>query len=371
MSASFNSKRFFENAEKFFTELQTSIDTQHTQQMDKTESIVREQRNQIETLQSTQTQQTQVINALTVQIRELTARIDALSTAAATIVPAPAVQPSQPNAQMQAPAADVEQENAAPAGAISKKAPRPKAPKGPDKDAPIAIISESEPTTPQIVTVATSLVAAVQTPEITAEQAPAVEPTVEAVPVGKQQNTAADDLNGQVLDRFLKLNAVKEINDTLANLPKPSILASNQIAAINKLAVYKCDVTCSADVFEFALHSWLITLLMKGKYANNGNTTQFLQEIISLFNKPNETKPKKLPYPDNVEPAQISLKLGTMMSKNLIDAYKKDPKKYISDHSDAIRSITKSIEAHCESITGADSQVWIKFLSKWLNQTKE
>lgn len=174
-----------------------------------------------------------------------------------------------------------------------------------------------------------------------------------------------------MLDRFLTLNAVKEINETLANLPKSSILANNQIAAMNKLAVYQCDVTCSADVFEFALHSWLITLLMKGKYANKGNTTQFLEEIISLFNKPNETKQKKLPYPDNVEPAQISLKLGTMMSKNLIDAYKKDPKKYIADHSDAIRAITKSIEAHCEGITGADSQVWIKFLNKWLNQTKE
>lgn len=204
MSASFDSKRFFEDAEKFFTELQTSIDTQHTQQkesakteierlrrtfdarMEKTESIMREQRNEIESLQSSQTQQTQVIQVLTGQIHALTARIEALSTAAATIVPVPVVQPIQPNAQMNAAAADVEQENSAPAGATPKKAPKPKSPKSPDKDAPVAVIPESEPTAPPIVTATTSEVAAVHAPEITAEQAPVVEPTVEAVSVAEQ-----------------------------------------------------------------------------------------------------------------------------------------------------------------------------------------
>jgi hypothetical protein len=389
MSASFDSKQFFEDAAKFFTDLQTSIDTQHSEQkksqakeldtlqrlleerIASAHDVIQEQRTKIEKLSTTQTQQTQFIQELTRQIRELNERIEVLSTAAATIVPAPVIQPIQPNTPVQAPPVDAEKENAAPAGAIAKKAPKAKAPKSIDKDASVTKNPENEPSVPQIVTAITAEVAAVQAPEITAEQAPVVEPTVEAAQDSEPKTPLAVDDNAQVLDRFLKLNAVKEINDTLANLPKSSTLANNQLAAMNKLAVYECDVTCSADVFEFGLHSWLITLLMKGKYDNKGNTTQFLEEIISLFNKPNVTKPKKLPYPDNVEPAQISLNLGTMMSKNLINAYKKDPKKYIADHSDAIRSITKSIEAHCEGISGADSQVWIKFLNKWLNQTKE
>jgi len=394
MSASFDSNRFFEDAKKFFTELQTSIDTQHTQQkesakteidrlrstfderMEQTESIVREQRNQIETLQSTQTQQTQVINVLTNQICALTARIEALQTAATTIVPAPAVQPSQPNPHIQAPAADVEQENAAPAGATSKKAPKPNVPRSTKKDAPIATIPESETIAPPIgiappiVTAATPEVAGVQAPEITAEQVPVVEPTVKAMPVADSKTPAAEDMNAQVLDRFLKLNAVKEIHETLANLPESTKLAEQQLSALKKLADFNGFASYSTDVFGFALHSWLVVLLMKGKFAN-GSVTSFLAETSTLFEKPTKTTSRTFEYSKG-NSTTFKFKLGSMMSDTLCETYRKDPKKYIAENSDAIRSITKSIEVHCEGETNVDdSQVWIKFLKKWLNQKKE
>lgn len=390
MSASFDSKRFFENAEKFFTELQTSIDTQHTQQkesakteidrlrstfdacMNQTESIVREQSNQIKTLQSTQTQQTQIIEKLTVQIRALTDRIEALSTAATTIVPAPDVQPSQPNAQMQAPAADVEQENAAPAGATSNKPPRRKSSNGPDKDAPIATIPESEPTAPPIVTAATPEVAAVQTPEITAEQAPAVEPTVEAIPVAEQSTLSPNKTNAQIVELFLSSETVQSISDKLGTLPISTPKQKKHFNALKALADFDSKSQYPNDVFEFALHSWLIALLLRGKHENKKTSNDYFDEITGLFNKPNVVKHKEFAYPDNKETVKVSLRLATMMSSDLSATFIPNPKKYIFDNKDVIRIITKSIENHCEGSYGTDdSQVWITFLNKWLNQTNE
>jgi hypothetical protein len=69
---------------------------------------------------------------------------------------------------------------------------------------------------------------------------------------------------------------------------------------------------------------------------------------------------------------KVSLKLATMMSSDLSATFIPNPKKYIFENKDVIRIITKSIENHCEGSYGADdSQVWITFLNKWLNQTKE
>jgi uncharacterized coiled-coil protein SlyX len=382
MSASFDSKQFFEDAAKFFTDLQTSIDTQHTQhkesakteierlrrtfeaRFEKTEDIVREQRRVIESLQSTQTQQTKAIQALTGQIQALTARIDSMPTAAASMVPAPVVEPSQPKSQVQAPGADAEQENAAQDAPIqAKKAAKPKAPKSPDKEAPVAAIPESEPVTSPKATAVTTEVAAVETQEITTDQAPAVEPIVEALPVAEPHTSMAEDSNAQVLEQFLTQPTVKEIIEKLNGMPKNDLTLTKHRNVLNSLITFINPGTYPADVYEFSLNLWLLTLLLKDK-------TSYKGEMYTIFDKPNETKDLSRKYDGNPD-LKVKIKLATMMSKNLSDTYKKDPKKYISDHSDAIRSITKSLEAHCEGIRGAESQVWIKFLNKWLNQTKE
>jgi hypothetical protein len=390
MSASFDSKRFFEDAEKFFTELQTSIDTQHSEQkksqakeldtlkrlleerIASAQDVIQEQHTKIEKLSTTQTQQTQFIQELTRQIRELNERIEVLSTAAATIVPAPVVQPIQPNEPIQAPAADAEQESAAPAGSTSKKATKPKAPKSPDKEAAVAAIPESEPTAPPIVTAVTSEVAVVQTPEITADQAPAVEPTIEAMPVAEQSTLSPNKTNAQIVELFLSSETVQSISDKLGTLPISTPKQKKHVNALKALAAFDSKSQYPNDVFEFALHSWLIALLLRGKHENKKTPNDYFDEITGLFNKPNVVKHKEFAYPDNTETVKVSLKLATMMSSDLSATFIPNPKKYIFENKDVIRIITKSIENHCEGSYGADdSQVWITFLNKWLNQTKE
>jgi hypothetical protein len=183
------------------------------------------------------------------------------------------------------------------------------------------------------------------------------------LPVGKQQNTAVEDLNRRVLEQFLKQPTVKEIIEKLNGMPKSDLTLTKHRNVLNSLTTFINPGTHPDDVYEFSLNLWLFTLLLKDKTSYEG-------EMYKIFDKPNETKDLARRYDGNPD-LKVKIKLTMMMSKNLSDAYKKDPKKYISDHSDAVRSITKSLEAHCEGIRGAESQVWIKFLNKWLNQTKE
>ena len=382
MSASFDSKRFFEDAEKFFTELQASIDTQHSEQkksqakeldtlqrlleerIASAHDVIQEQRTKLEKLSTTQTQQTQFIQELTRQIRELNERIEVLSTAATTIVPAPVVQPIQPNTQVQAPPADAEQENAAPAESIAKKAPKPKAPKSPDKEAPVSAIPESEPTAPSIVTAVT--------PDVAALHAPTVEPTIESVPVADQSTLSPNKTNAQIVELFLNSETVQSISEKLGALPISTPKQKKHFNALKALAAFDSKSHYPNDVFEFALYSWLIALLLRGKHENKKTPNDYFDEITGLFNKPNAVKHKEFAYPDNKETVKVSFKLVTMMSSDLSATYIPNPKKYIFDNKDVIRIITKSIENHCEGSYGADdSQVWITFLNKWLNQTKE
>jgi hypothetical protein len=68
---------------------------------------------------------------------------------------------------------------------------------------------------------------------------------------------------------------------------------------------------------------------------------------------------------------EIAIKIESMMSTQLKAAYRVDKKAYIKQNEAAIKAITGVIEKHCEGIDGAESQVWIKFLKKWLAEQEE
>ncbi len=185
-----------------------------------------------------------------------------------------------------------------------------------------------------------------------------------------QQATSEQTLTNQmqshaaVLERFLALEKFQEIKGILSNQQKLSTTLTKHLDSISKLPSVSITGTYAADVVEFSLNIWLFTLLLKHK----DNT--FMDEMRRLYAKSSETTKKFLEYQENPK-VEIAIKIESMMSTQLKAAYRVDKKAYIKQNEAAIKAITGVIEKHCEGIDGAESQVWIKFLKKWLAEQEE
>lgn len=383
MSSMNESDLFYEKALEFFEDVKRSIETNHQlladRQRAETESLWQQHQQLLADVEATHTRQRATIDELVKQNRLRQQQVEQLYTHVNTLQEQlqklVAAMEAQSAASAIQPPAVTSAINAttAPCAEVGSSSTQPRTTKKPKSTTATKSVAQAADTieaiTPAELPVDAPIAAAqveqvVDVPAVIATETDPVEPLSEhrATPAVEAPSLSVRESNAFVVQHFLELEGVSQIMSELKSLPKTNANLKRHLGAIAKLSTFSTDIACAPEAFAFALNVWFLTLLLKEKQS-------YYNEMKSMYENFNETRKKIFEYPDN-EKLHLKLKNSALMSEALRTVYKNHGHTFIREHEQNIRAVTIALESYCQQRSDIkDSQAWVAFLSKWLNES--